>query len=446
MSGLKQSCLRWTIFYLIVAGVVSALVYLRFPVVKVAAIGGLVGGFFLWMGIAYIIGMGDRRAEVRSIRRGMQGGRPGDGEKVAVVGTVGSSMETFESPMTKKRCLLYEYKILPPGNEQAGIWEGFALAPMTIEGPRGSIRLMAAPELAFPHQNITRMEQRDNARAYIERTQFIVRKGVEVGKELDHLKNVLADDDGRIRYDIHRPDLSQRDLSLLALQEKTLAPGEAIVAIGRYSAARNALVPDPTALLHPVKILKGSGEEVIGQLRGRDRIDGCMSFGCLTLVIAAALIGLLIVPLDAIEQMFPKKDPTWAEVKLERALDRKVRPKLARTPLAQEGETTIVLELGQARGKMKVGDTTHVLNGSTATPDGDVLDVLLLSDGTPRVRLRIREDRSVESLTFLGEHGVRPGDVELRTLSIDAKEISGRVTYLAPGDGPLMRAMFRAPI
>jgi hypothetical protein len=442
MSGLKQSCLRWTIFYLIVAAVVSALVYLRFPVVKVAAIGGLVGGFFLWMGIAYIIGMGDRRAEVKSIRRGMQGGRPEDGEKVAVVGMAGSSMDAFESPMTKKRCVLYEYKILPPGNEQAGIYEGFALAPMTIEGPRGSIRLMAAPELTFPHQNITRMEQRENARAYIERTQFMVRKGVEIGKEIDHLKSVLADDDGRIRYDIHRPDLSQRDLSLLALQEKTIAPGEPIVAIGRYSAARNALVPDPAALLHPVKILKGNGAEVIRQLRGRDRIDGCMSCGCLTLVSVAALVGLLVFPLDAIEQMFPKKDPTWAEVKLERALDRKVRPKLAGTPLAREGETTIVMELGQARGKVTVGDVTHPLATSSARRDGNVIEVML--DG--RVQLRIREDESVESLTLVGEHSVPPEEVELRTLSIDANEVSGRVTYLPQRDGPLLRATFRAPI
>lgn len=450
MRGMKQSCLRWTILYLIFAAAPAALIYARFPMVKVAAIGGLVSGFFLWMGIAYLIGIRARHGEIRQIRRAMQGGRPEDGEKIAVVGTVGAAFETFEAPMTKKRCVAYEYKVLPVENQAAGAYEGFALAPMTIEGPRGSIRLMAAPELAFPEEKIILMEQRENAREYVERTQFDQRIGGDIRKAMEHLRNIMADDDGRIRYDVQL--FQAADLTQMRIWEKTVSSGEAVVALGRYSAARNALVPDPGAILHPVKLMKGDGPAAIRELKRKDKTDLFMSCGCLLPVLIAAFVALAILPLEAIEQMLPKKEPSWTEVKLERALNEKVRPKLAGTPLALQGEVTVELEgLGQARGKLTVGDTTYPLGASAATRKGDAIEVLLMSaadasERSPGVELRIGSDRTVESLRIVGVESVPPEDVELSALSITEEEIRGRVTYLGDRDGPHLRATFRASI
>jgi hypothetical protein len=177
-----------------------------------------------------------------------------------------------------------------------------------------------------------------------------------------------------------------------------------------------------------------------------------MSCGCLLPVLLAAFLAVAILPLEAIEQMLPKKDPSWTEVKLERAFNRKVRPKLAGTPLAQQGEVTVELEgLGEARGKLTVGDTTYPLGASAATRRGDAVEVLLMSaadarERSPGVELRIRPDRTVASLRIGGVESVTPEDVELGAVSIAEDEIRGRVTYLEARDGPRLRAMFRAPL
>src|SRR5688500_6584564 len=112
----------------------------------------------------------------------------------------------------------------------------------------------------------------------------------------------------------------------MRLTEKTLSSGEQICAIGRYSAARNALVPDPKALLHPVKIVKGEPEKVDREVQGATTRDSCLSCGCLLPLILGAIIGLAVVPLDAIEQMFPNKNPSWQEIEIERWVKREVRP------------------------------------------------------------------------------------------------------------------------
>src|SRR5687767_2233107 len=133
MESLKQSCLRWIIFFAILVLLLSAVVYLRFPNPGAALGIGFVAAFMLFMGVAYLISIGTRSAEKRLIRRGIHGERPADGEKIAVLGRISSSFESLEVPISKRRCVAYEYKAFIGENEAAATYHGFQLLPLTIE-------------------------------------------------------------------------------------------------------------------------------------------------------------------------------------------------------------------------------------------------------------------------------------------------------------------------
>ncbi len=438
MHSLKKSCLRWTLVYLLLGALFSWLVYQRVPQTKLALMCGFGAAILVWFCIGYIAGIGARRAEARMMETAVRGERPNDGDKIAVVGTIASSFETLEAPTSKRRCVAYEYKAIPNTSEEMAAIDGFTLVPLSIDGPRGSIRLLAAPELDFPFEVMTRLEQYDNFREYIARTQFEEFSGINIKRDLARLKNVLADDDGRIRYDNRRTQ--DADVSKMLMQEKILAPGEHVVAIGRYSAAKNALVPDADAILYPVKITKGELKTVKQRGRGKDVFEMFLGCGCLLPVLIAAILGLANLSLDAIEQQYPKKDPSWTEVRVERWLRHDVRPTLGTT----QNEYAIVLPEEAARGKLTANGKTVQLTRASAKRDGDVIEVQLLSDGNEGVVARIRRDRTIESLRVDGDGAFNVVDAEMETFAFDDERVNGRIVALSSGDGPKLRAMFRA--
>jgi len=438
MNSLKKSCLRWTLVYLTLGALLSWLVYQRVPQTKLALMCGFGAAVLVWFSIGYIAGIGARRAEARMMETAMRGERPVDGEKIAVVGTIASSFETLEAPISKRRCVAYEYNAIPDTSENMAALDGFTLTPLSIDGPRGSIRLLAAPELDFPFEIFSRIEQYDNFREYIARTQFEQLTGINIKRDLGRLKSVLADDDGRIHYDTQRtPDA---DVSKMLLKEKILAPGEHVVAIGRYSAAKNALVPDADAILYPVKITKGELKTVKQRGRGKDIFEMFLGCGCMVPVLIAAILGLANLSLDAIEQQYPKKDPSWTEVRVERWIRREVRPLLSST----QSEYAITLPENAARGKLTANGKTMQLTRASAKRDDDVFEVQLLTDGNEGVVARIRRDHTIESLRILGGSEMNVADAEMETFAFDEERVNGRITALSSGDGPKLRAMFRA--
>ncbi len=424
MQSLKRSCLRWTLVYLVIGLALSALVYQRLPKPGVALACGFGAGIFVWFSIGYVAGLRTRRAERRMIQEALNGGRPNDGEKIAVAGTIASPFDTLESPISKQRCVAFEYKAIPANADEYGVVEGFALEPITIDGPRGSIRLLAVPELAFDEKTYTKIEHYQNFREYLERTQFREHQALDVKREFQNFKNMLADDDGRLRYDIRRD--ANVDVNSLTLKEKVLMPGERVVAIGRYSAAKNALVVDPEALLHSVKISKGDPASVAQRERGKRFFESIFGCGCLIPVIIAAILGLAIVPLDAIEQQFATKDPSWIELKVERWLRRDVRPRLG--SMIDKNEYAIVLEQGQARGKLN----TDRLTRASARRDGNAIVVTLFTDAGKRIDVRVENGRVTNV-----------PDAELETWAADENSCNGRITALTD---PKLHVMFRAPI
>lgn len=433
---IARTCTLWLVLYLVLAGLAGALVYERFPRTQPALIGGLAGGFFVWIALAYVAGIRTKGVEARQLRKAIEGGGLEDGQRVAVAGTVTGSIDFLESPITRKRCLAYEYKAVPPGNQQLGAWQGFALVPTMIHGPSGVVRILAAPELDFAGEDVGSREHMRNFREYIAKTTFTEHTGVDFKRDFAHLKMINADDDGRIRDDVH--SLDRTDVENMTLSEKTLAAGERVVAYGRYSAARGGLVPDDTDLVHSVKIVKGEADALLRKVsrsRPFDLVKGC---GCMLPVLIAAIVGILAVPLTAIEEMFPEKDPSWAEVRIEQ----RVRGEVKKAGLLPIGTTVIELELGAARGKLTWHGATSHWQHASAAREGEDVNVTISGDA-PTLTARFHKDGTLAALN-VASLAAPVGEVMVEQMDITESEIRGRVTYLTPKNEPSLRVAFHA--
>ena len=73
-----------------------------------------------------------------------------------------------------------------------------------------------------------------------------------------------------------------------------------------------------------------------------------------------------------------------------------------------------------------------------------MIEVRLLTDGNEGVVARIRRDHTIASLQILGGGAFNAADAEMETFAFDDERVNGRITALSPGDGPKLRAMFRA--
>jgi len=428
------SCRRWIVFYFVLAALASAVAYVRWPVIPAALAIGFGLAIPLWIAIAYVIGaITNKGGDAQLIRKAMSGERPQDGEKIAVCGTVSSGFETLEAPLSHRSAVAYEYKAIPWRRRNAGVLEGFALAPMTIDGPRGSIRVQAYPELAFPQDTLFEPQHRSNLEAYIAKTAWTLHEGIDFKRELDFMKRNLADDDGRIRFDIRR-DSGNIDVASLRLEERVIAPGDHVCAIGRYSASRNALVPESETFAYQVRILKGDAQQVLRGARSGGIAHLFLGLGCLIPLLAGVLAILALVPLEAIEQMKPEKDPSWTEVRIERWIDRNVRRRYEF--LKPSGDVAILLNKGQARGRL---NDIHLTRAS-ATPDGELR--IASDDGSTGVLLQWRGSR-IESARVLDGRSIFVAAIDVEQISQDENEMIGRITYLSNDTN--LRVAFDAP-
>jgi hypothetical protein len=322
MRGLGKSCLRWLLFYAGTGVALSLLAFQRIPDTRIALICGFIAAVPLWLFLGCCYGVAQRHGEMRMVRQSMSPDPPRDNRRVAVSGTVRGSH--LESPLTKRRCVVYEYKIFPGVESPVGILEGFSMSNVAIDGPRGSVRLLAMPELAFPAQTLRGAEARANFDEYAGRTQFTRRTGFDLSAELSHQQSLFDDNDGTIRYDVRR-DVTGMPIHEMTYQEKTLEQGDRVIAMGRYDASRHGLVPDPKALLHPVKIMKGDPAAIVRRLAKKDLKDIPVTLFFLLLFAGGVLIALAAMPLSEIERIYPAKVPSEYELRIEQWLDENIR-------------------------------------------------------------------------------------------------------------------------
>jgi hypothetical protein len=443
----KKACGTWLVTYLLLAVATSLIVYRRIAEPPVAAICGAVGGGIACMGVAYFAGIATKFRKARMIKRGLGGETPNDGEKIAAIGRIGTSGSgSLTSPLSKSPCVAYQYEICSGfGEHDFTYFDGFALAPSVIQGRMRNIRLLAWGDLLMNWQVIPTTVAQPNAEEYINATEFREPTVFNFRKAIADISVIYKDDDGSVRWDQRglRPPLDAGkplNRQTFAYRERVIRPGDGVCVSGRYSAERGGIVPSDHPLIDPVTIEVGDENEFVRRASGGavGYFIGGMIF---TAIYAGALIALhASVPLEAMEQRRPSMVASWTEIRLERLLDRQVRPHMPAGMLSHDN-LVIMLPRGSANGRVEGSGRDEVVSRATLRRSGDDR-MIAIDDGA--VTLTIDPRGQPLHLTLFGrEVPVAAADVRIKENG--SHEVAGRVTYISDDPAaPACRVTFRA--
>ena len=417
---MKKTCGTWALVYVVCAVFMGLLA--RHRLEQAALPGGLIGGAILWLGLGYLAGIAEKRRKSRLLSDAMFGVPPRDGELVAVVGHITPVGESLYSPFKRTQCVAYEYKGLVNRRKSTSTdYLGAALTPSVIQGPRGTMNILAWPTLDVPSSSCNGDEEKRNAVEYAAKTEFTPMKMLQA-EETEGTK---------IRYD-HR-SVSATELQNASLWEKSLPVGQPVCAFGHYSAGEGGLRHDPKSLLPSLTIMNGDPDVVRSRFARRsigNFIGGLIFIG---LALGAFVTFYALVPLTAVEQMKPGRAISWWEVKLQRMTDRYMKP------------VTIVptnLSPGQAFGRVEVAGQNAQPTRATATEQGEQITITFDNAATATV------DASTKRLTHLEMMGrvialdLFEKDGQLEIIERTEEGYEGRITYL--GDDARCRIVFNA--
>jgi hypothetical protein len=208
------------------------------PTVAGAAAGTIVGfGLLMLHGSMYAF------RDFGAHNRMARGEHPHDGDLVAAIGTIHPSGAgaPLQSPLNDVPCVLYSYEIGPARSHESSAAVarsvvGFGLMRCSIRTPYGEFELGSWPALegfAKRHGDRTR------AGEYVRATEFRTFGFAAFAKAMMHLY-VSAPP---LKEDWRMSD-ADIDTDSADVFEQTIAPGAPVTALGRYSAAANAIVSD----------------------------------------------------------------------------------------------------------------------------------------------------------------------------------------------------------
>ena len=199
-------------------------------------------------------------------------GPPVDGELVAITGTIEALGEPLIAPFSGQTCLAYDYDIQHRKQSEPGLVmdrNGLALAPCAI---RAGVRLITL--LAFPGLESFPKTATDEARAqrFVASTTFeetgvvdsLLRIG-EVARIIDAQGGAVRKDWQLTSYDVANEREANGSWSNPYFTERILRPGEKVTIIGRYSASRNALLPEPNS--SGIRMFRGTKQEALTTVR-----------------------------------------------------------------------------------------------------------------------------------------------------------------------------------
>lgn len=264
---IKKGCI---IASVVMLGLFGGYLYLLWG--KVEAVPAMILALFGALGLvmvvsqlkAVIFGSGDQDA----LRRAEQGLPLVDGEKEAVWGPVEPLGALLAAPFSGRPCVAYEYDAKNPatrgsdGRERPGgsAISGFALCPSVIRSGRGDVLLCGFSILDKFEKTLLGedAEARRRAREYAAQTRFEAMGLSKIGSMLSQMDEAMADDDGSVRKDWKMND-GEVALEDCELEEKIIAPGEMITAVGIWDAARGGIVPKKGGRSAIVQLMPGGG-------------------------------------------------------------------------------------------------------------------------------------------------------------------------------------------
>jgi hypothetical protein len=448
-NNLERVWRRSLVFYALLSIGAGLLIYHRTGLIPAALIGGLVGGLLLVAPFAAAKLTWRQLGEWWLISRATRGGEPQDDRRVAIIGTIRPVRETLLSPFSQTPCIAYRYEIRGSDGVSA---QGFAMAPASIRTTDRQIRLLAYPALEVPPKYPRDEAARRNAEAFVAAAQFTVTEGRATRDSMSDLNALLADGDGRMRFDERlRAD---SDLSRGSLAEWIVPIGATVSAIGRYSATRRALVPDPKAVHHGATIRTGEPAS-FARLALSGAFSGAFGIVISTVLILVATLALVtFVRLDLAEQRSPSRLLLWPEIRLERWIDDNVRARLRPIGFFDSGVSYPPLLCPDcARGKLRIGNDEIRLSRASIDKIGEERILRLSSSEGEGVVLTF--SRGTRITRFLLERGgttfevplswLHPDDVKMSIRTLQ-DPIEGRVTLFAPDDSIRCHVSFNAVV
>jgi hypothetical protein len=220
-------------------------------------------------------------------------GPPVDGELVAITGNVEALGQPLVAPFSGQTCLAYDYVIEHRNSlseSDGGVVvdrEGLALAPCAIRSGVRLITLLGWPGLeSFP----TSVPDRARAERFVVSTKFEKRGDLdallqwgEVGRVLDAHGGAVRKDWSHTFYDVGNHTAS--------FTERILPPGEEVTVIGRYSASKNALLPEPH--MSAIRMFPGTKRRALAAVL-ESRKGNMIGAGCLFVVSVLIAAGFVL--------------------------------------------------------------------------------------------------------------------------------------------------------
>lgn len=198
-----------------------------------------------WLGVMALLSMRFALRESRAVRRAVAGAPPRDGQWTAAFGRLASPAEPLRSPFAGEECAAYEYKVGyradSPGQMHKVELRGYGMTACHVETRHGAIALRGFPDLdSVPWEVNASAEARERARLWLETTEFEV---APLSESMRLLQELYQSDSASIRKD-WKDSERRLDLAELDLVEHRLKLGVEVCALGRYSAAKQALLGD----------------------------------------------------------------------------------------------------------------------------------------------------------------------------------------------------------
>ena len=255
-------------------------------------VGALVVSFFIALGIGAL-----RKARVEGGDAGLLStpeGPPRDGERVAIAGTIEPVEETLIAPFSGAECVAYDYEATHFSQSSRRPDEvidrtGLALAPSIIRSGIRTIKLLAFPSMEGFQSEVKDDASVQRAKNFLRTTPAVDKTGILAIASVAEIAELLRDQSGTVRKDWRLSD--HDDLESSFFKERAVPPGAKVCVLGRYSAEKNAVIPE--AGHGGVRMIKGTRAEALELIREK-RSSSFLSAGCLIIVPALIALGMLM--------------------------------------------------------------------------------------------------------------------------------------------------------
>jgi len=288
---LARGCLGALLLYAAVVGALSGILLASSADAEVMAalFPSIIGGVPLTLGLLYWWDIRKTRGEVRLVRQALREVPRVDGQRVAVIGTITFEGAPLQAPFSGRECAAYWYDAYRRGRGRSRFdhhfFFGWRIAPLAVRTTSGDVPLLASFDNP-PYEPRTEDVDYANAAEYFATTAFspAPELGAHTWLDVEELRTQVPP----VRAD-YKKNPPAPDVATLTLVEARLEQGAPVCAFGRYSAAREALVPDPTAPLFAIDLKAGAPGNVLRDLRSHTTFNLLMGalFSTIGLAVAA---------------------------------------------------------------------------------------------------------------------------------------------------------------